>query len=52
MCLGIPGKILEIQQDAQGMRVGLTDFGGILRHVSLEHTPAAQCGDYVLVHAG
>jgi hydrogenase expression/formation protein HypC len=52
MCLAIPGKILEIQQDAQGVRLGKTNFGGIVKNVCLEYTPDAQCGDYVLVHVG
>jgi hydrogenase expression/formation protein HypC len=52
MCLAIPGKVLEIQQDAQGVRMGKTNFGGIVKQVCLEYTPDVQCGDYVLVHVG
>jgi hydrogenase expression/formation protein HypC len=52
MCLAIPGKIIEIQQDAQGVRLGKTNFGGVVKNVCLEYTPDAQCGDYVLVHVG
>ncbi len=52
MCLAIPGKVLEIQQDAQGVRMGKTDFGGVLKQVCLEYAPDVQCGDYVLVHVG
>src|SRR4029079_10846918 len=52
MCLAIPGKVLEIQQDAQGVRMGKTNFGGIVKQVCLEYTPEVQCGDYVLVHVG
>jgi hydrogenase expression/formation protein HypC len=52
MCLAIPGKVLEIQQDASGVRVGRTNFGGIIKQVCLEYTPDVQCGDYVLVHVG
>ncbi len=52
MCLAIPGKVLEIQQDAEGVRVGKTNFGGIVKQVCLEYTPEVQCGDYVLVHVG
>jgi hydrogenase expression/formation protein HypC len=52
MCLAIPGKVLEIQQDAHGVRVGKTNFGGIVKQVCLEYTPEVQCGDYVLVHVG
>jgi hydrogenase expression/formation protein HypC len=52
MCLAIPGKVLEIQQDAQGVRMGKANFGGIVKQVCLEYTPDVCCGDYVLVHVG
>ncbi len=52
MCLAIPGKVLEIQHDAQGVRLGKTDFGGVVKQVCLQYTPDVQCGDYVLVHVG
>lgn len=52
MCLAIPGKVLEIQRDAQGVRVGKTNFGGVVKQVCLEYTPEVQCGDFVLVHVG
>ena len=52
MCLAIPGKVLEIEQDAHGVRQGKTNFGGIVKQVCLEYTPDVQCGDYVLVHVG
>src|SRR4029079_15167823 len=52
MCLAIPGKVREIQQDAQGVRMGRTNFGGVVKQVCLEYTPEVQCGDYVLVHVG
>jgi len=52
MCLAIPGKVLEIAADSQGVRMGKTNFGGIVKQVCLEYTPDVQCGDYVLVHVG
>ena len=52
MCLAIPGKVLEIQCDDQGVRMGRTNFGGVVKQVCLEYTPDVQCGDYVLVHVG
>jgi hydrogenase expression/formation protein HypC len=52
MCLAIPGKVLEIQRDAEGVRMGKTNFGGIVKQVCLEYTPDVECGDYVLVHVG
>jgi hydrogenase expression/formation protein HypC len=52
MCLAIPGKVIEIAPDAQGVRYGKANFGGIVKQVCLEYTPEVQCGDYVLVHVG
>jgi hydrogenase expression/formation protein HypC len=51
MCLAIPGKIIE-QFERGGMRMARVQFGGIVREVSLDYTPAAKIGDYVLVHVG
>ncbi|MFI9152484.1 HypC/HybG/HupF family hydrogenase formation chaperone [Streptomyces sp. NPDC053367] len=51
MCLGIPGRILEIHDDA-GLRVGTADFGGVRREVCLSCTPEADVGSYVIVHVG
>ena len=52
MCLAIPGKLIEIAPDAQGVRMGKANFGGIVKQVCLEYTPEAMIGDYVLVHVG
>ena len=51
MCLGVPGKIVEVWDNAF-MRMGKVDFGGVTREVSLAYVPAAQVGDYVIVHVG
>ncbi|MBI4877978.1 MAG: HypC/HybG/HupF family hydrogenase formation chaperone [Acidobacteria bacterium] len=51
MCLAIPGKVLEIEQDGDS-RLGRVDFGGIARQVSLDLVPEAGAGDYVIVHVG
>jgi hydrogenase expression/formation protein HypC len=51
MCLAVPGKVIEVQDD-QGMRMGRANFGGIVKRVCLEYTPEAQVGDYVMVHVG
>lgn len=51
MCLAIPGKILEIQEQGT-MRIGRVQFGGIVRQVSLDFVPEAGLGDYVMVHVG
>ncbi|HZR15941.1 MAG TPA: HypC/HybG/HupF family hydrogenase formation chaperone [Verrucomicrobiae bacterium] len=52
MCLAIPGKVIEIQQDDAGVRMGKASFGGIVKQVCLEYTPEVSCGDYILVHVG
>ncbi|PCH74703.1 MAG: HypC/HybG/HupF family hydrogenase formation chaperone [Flavobacteriaceae bacterium] len=53
MCLAIPGKIksIELQYDGQ-VRMAKINFGGITKEASLEMLPAANIGDYVLVHVG
>ncbi len=52
MCLAIPGKLTEISTDANGVRMGKANFGGIVKQVCLEYTPEVEMGDYVLVHVG
>ena len=51
MCLGIPGKIVQVWGD-DFFRMGKVDFGGITREVSLAYVAHAQLGDHVIVHAG
>jgi hydrogenase expression/formation protein HypC len=51
MCLGIPGKLTEVQGQGD-LPMGKVDFGGIVKDVCLAYTPEAQPGDYVLVHVG
>jgi hydrogenase expression/formation protein HypC len=52
MCLGVPGKILEITPSPLGMTMGKVSFGGVAKEVCLAYTPEAVVGDYVIVHAG
>ena len=52
MCLGVPGKIIEIQDNPLGMAMGKVSFGGIAKEVCLAYVPEAQIDDYVIVHAG
>ncbi|HBF32962.1 TPA: hydrogenase assembly protein HupF [Candidatus Sumerlaeota bacterium] len=53
MCLAVPGKIVEIfpVEDA-GARIAKVDFQGSRLEVSLQMTPEAVEGNWVLVHAG
>ncbi|GGP94247.1 HypC/HybG/HupF family hydrogenase formation chaperone [Streptomyces melanogenes] len=51
MCLGIPGRVLEIHDDA-GLRMATVGFGGVRREACLAYTPGAAVGTYVIVHVG
>jgi len=52
MCLGIPGEILTIEEDAESLRKAKVRFGGATRDVYLDLVPDARVGDYVIVHVG
>ena len=45
MCLAIPGKLIEIERDSNGVRMGKANFGGIVKQVCLEYTPEVELGD-------
>lgn len=51
MCLGVPGKIVEIKELA-GFRSAVVDVAGTTREVSLMMLPDAKVGDFILIHAG
>jgi hydrogenase expression/formation protein HypC len=52
MCLGIPGRILEIHED-RDLAMGQVDFGGVRREVCLAYVAdQVRPGDYVVVHVG
>jgi hydrogenase expression/formation protein HypC len=51
MCLGVPGKIVEIYE-TDGVRMGKVDFGGIFKEACLDFVPEAQVGDYTIIHVG
>jgi hydrogenase expression/formation protein HypC len=52
MCLGIPGRVVELR-DEGGFPTGLVDFGGIRREVCLSYVAGeVGIGDYVIVHVG
>ena len=56
MCLGIPGRIVEISSEQQKMAV--VDVGGVRRTVNIAcivdeaHPPESCVGEWVLVHVG
>jgi hydrogenase expression/formation protein HypC len=51
MCLGIPGKIIEID-NSQALPMGKVDFGGVVKEVCLAYVPEVEIGDYVIIHVG
>ncbi len=52
MCLGVPGKVLKVEQNEIGVPMGKVSFGGIAKEVCFAYVPEAEVGDYVIVHAG
>jgi hydrogenase expression/formation protein HypC len=52
MCLGVPGQVVEIEDDTIGMPMGTVSFGGVTKRVCFAYTPEAAVGDYVVVHVG
>ncbi len=51
MCLGVPGKIIELY-DQTGLHMARIDFGGVVREVCVDFLPEAKVGDYTIIHAG
>ena len=51
MCLGIPGRVVEIWRE-HDILMGKVDFDGVVKRVCLEHVPEVAPGEYVLVHVG
>ena len=51
MCLGVPGKIIEIYEK-DGLKMAKVDFSGVSREACIEHVPEAKVGDYAVIHVG
>ncbi len=51
MCLGVPGKIIELY-DNLGLHMARIDFGGVVREACMDFLPEAKVGDYTIIHAG
>jgi hydrogenase expression/formation protein HypC len=51
MCLAVPGKIVEIEEN-DGLQMAKVDFGGIFREACLDYVPEAKVGDYCVIHVG
>jgi hydrogenase expression/formation protein HypC len=51
MCLGVPGKVIEIYE-TDGLKMGKIDFGGVVREACLAYVPEIEIGDYTVIHVG
>ena len=51
MCLGVPGKIVEIYEKG-GLKMAKVDFGGVFREACLDYVPEANINDYCVIHVG
>ena len=47
MCLSVPGKVVEIQDN-----IAKVEVGGVIREVSMDVCPDVLVGEYVLIHTG
>ncbi|MFO7892245.1 MAG: HypC/HybG/HupF family hydrogenase formation chaperone [Longimicrobiales bacterium] len=52
MCLGVPGKVITLEENPLGMTMGKVSFGGITKDVCMAYVPEVGVGDYVVVHVG
>ncbi len=52
MCLAVPGQIVDISGEDDLSKLGVIDFSGIKKEISLAYLPEARLNDYVIVHAG
>lgn len=52
MCLGVPGKVISIEEGPSGISMGKVSFSGIVKEVCLAYVPEVKVGDYVIVHTG
>ncbi|MCB8977481.1 MAG: HypC/HybG/HupF family hydrogenase formation chaperone [Ardenticatenaceae bacterium] len=51
MCLGVPGKVVEIYE-VGGLKMGKVDFGGVTREACLAYVPEISVGEYTVIHVG
>jgi hydrogenase expression/formation protein HypC len=51
MCLGVPGKVIEIYEKG-GLKMGKIDFGGVVREACLAYVPEIEVGGYTVIHVG
>jgi hydrogenase expression/formation protein HypC len=51
MCLGVPGRVIEIYE-TEGLKMGKIDFGGVVREACLAYVPEIEVGEYTIIHVG
>jgi hydrogenase expression/formation protein HypC len=51
MCLGIPGKVIELYE-VNGMKMAKIDFSGVIKEACMEYLPEIKIGDYTIIHVG
>jgi hydrogenase expression/formation protein HypC len=51
MCLGVPGKIVDVYEK-NGLKMAKVDFGGVFREACLSYVPEATVGEYCIIHVG
>jgi hydrogenase expression/formation protein HypC len=52
MCLGVPGRVVEVVSSPIGIPTGRVDFAGVVKEVCFAYTPEVEVGEYVVVHVG
>ena len=52
MCLGVPGKVISLEENPLGMTMGRVSFSGITKDCCMAYVPEVEVGDYVVVHVG
>jgi hydrogenase expression/formation protein HypC len=52
MCLAVPGRVIDILDAHDTLRMARVSFDGVIREVCLACLPDAQVGDWVIAHAG
>ena len=50
MCLAIPGRVVEMVDEAGG--IAKVEVGGVRRNVNVALLDDVRVGDYVLIHVG
>ena len=50
MCLAIPGRVVEIVDEADD--IAKVEVGGVRRNINVSLLDTVRVGDYVLIHVG